>query len=409
MHELVQTYWRVGVVSALIVANGVLAALFVFGGAGSFFSERMYERSLAEFAAVEQNFNEIGKFFTTLAEERGGVYAFELLKRATLPAGVDVHLIGHLIGDELYKQQGLEGMKYCTHDFRNACSHSVVIGALLEQGPEVFDAVHAVCKQAPGGSGAYTMCFHGFGHGVLAYTGYDVPEAVDLCSRVGTEAYRYREYSECAGGITMEMVSGIHDREVWAEKKKEYMEEGDPLKLCRESFPDEVRSMCYVYITPELFTAAGAQLGNPDPRTFADAFAYCDAIPEGAVGEREACFGGLGKEFVVLIQDRDIRNLENTPDEKLALIDTWCAATEDEVGRTACVTYALNSLYWGGENAPELALRFCSLLSRDGDTAHCIDRLIANVSFFIQDAAYRTHFCAAVPQEFSGQCRARLQ
>lgn len=397
------------VIAGLLLLNLLLCSGLIWGDKlGIVFGERRYEQSLTELAQVEPRFDAIGKFFVRLAEREGGVYAFEVLKRATLPPGIDFHLVGHLIGDELYKQQGLEGMKYCTHDFRNACSHTVVIGALLEHGMRVFDTVHGVCEQAPGGSGAYTMCFHGFGHGVLAYTGYDVAEAVELCSRVGTEAYRYREYSECAGGITMEMVSGIHDPDLWQQKKQEYMTEGDPLRLCREAFPDEVREMCYVYITPEIFTAAGALLGNPDPTTFEKAFSYCDAISREDVSGREACFGGLGKEFVVLIQDRDIRKVEETPTEKLALIDDWCAATGDEEGRSTCLTYALNSLYWGGENDAGVSIRFCSVLDNETHRERCFGNLIGNVSFFVRDVSYREQFCGLLPEEFRASCRERL-
>ena len=217
-----------------------------------------YASSLAELARGPQSFDALGAFFVRLAEEKGAVYAFEVLKRAELPPNTDAHLLGHIVGDELYKQEGIAGMRFCTPDFRNACSHTVVIGALLEEGMAVFDKVHDACRRAPGGAGAYTMCFHGFGHGALAYAGYEVSDAVPLCARVATDAAEGREYTECIGGITMEMVSGIHDRDLWLPMKQKYMPTEDPLTLCRnDAFPNEVKHMCYIYITPQLFEAAG--------------------------------------------------------------------------------------------------------------------------------------------------------
>ena len=116
-----------------------------------------------------------------------------MLKRASVPSGTDMHLLGHVVGDILYAQEGLKGIKTCTHDFRNACSHTIVVGLFSEQGEVALPKIAETCYQAPGGSGAYTMCFHGLGHGVLAYTGYDLTKAAQLCQKTGTTGYNYRE------------------------------------------------------------------------------------------------------------------------------------------------------------------------------------------------------------------------
>jgi hypothetical protein len=210
----------VGVVGYLVYAGIIVIDLPKTDGVpNAELSEAAFAADIEKLKDIEPNFAPIRAFFVTMAQEKGGVYAFEVLKRAPLPPNTDLHLLGHAVGDELYKQQKFEGMKHCTHDFRNACSHSIVVGALLEKGLAVFDDVNAVCKTAPGGPGAYTMCFHGFGHGVLAYTDYEVPEAVELCKRTGTAEFNFEEESQCIGGIVMEMYGGINDPATWEEKK----------------------------------------------------------------------------------------------------------------------------------------------------------------------------------------------
>ena len=82
------------------------------------------------------NFKELETRFQDLAKEKGGAYAYEVLKRAPLPPNTDLHLLGHAVGDVLYAQVGIDGIALCTQDFRNACSHSIVIGALNEFGGE---------------------------------------------------------------------------------------------------------------------------------------------------------------------------------------------------------------------------------------------------------------------------------
>lgn len=387
----------------LLLVHIVLAILLLTPSERT--TNAMYAAVLTELETVSVNFAAFSNFFLELAETNGAVHAFEVLKRAEIPPNIDVHLLGHVIGDELYRQQGIEGMKHCTHDFRNACSHTVVIGALLEHGMQVFDEVHDVCRQAPGGSGAYTMCFHGFGHGVLAYTEYEPQAAVALCKRVGTAEHSNREYYECAGGVTMEMTSGIHDPVVWEKKKAVYMPADDPLALCRNDYyPDEVKSVCYVYITPMLFAAAGADLGNPNPDTFADAFAMCDTIPKDRSSDRAACFGGFGKEFTVLAQNRDVRDMSSMQTEQLRTVATWCGMTDDSAGRQACLGQALASLYWGGENDPEVSIRFCDLLPNSTDVAQCFTNLFHSVAQYVADPVYRAAICARVPESFVSEC-----
>ena len=118
----------------------------------------------SEVSQIGQNvrsFKELSDRFVELASKKGAVYAYEILKQANLPQGTDFHLLGHVVGDELYKQKGVGAIADCTQDFRNACSHTIVIGALNEFGGEkALSLIRDACIKAPGGSGAYTMCYH---------------------------------------------------------------------------------------------------------------------------------------------------------------------------------------------------------------------------------------------------------
>ena len=354
-------------------------------------------------------FKEISNYFTDIAQKKGAEYAFNVLRTASLPANTDIHLLGHVVGDELYKQRGLPGMEVCTQEFRNACSHSVVIGAFLDDGEEVLNNINEACKGAPGGSGAYTMCFHGFGHGVLAYLDYEFDLVAPLCEKVGTENYRDREYIECVGGALMELTGGVHDVATRIEKSKKYFKEEDPLYPCSASFvPEEVKPICYTYLTPYLFEVAGGDLGSLTPHDYEKAFKYCDAIPEHEKENRVACFGGFGKEFVVLAQDRDVRIVDKIDELKLQDIANWCSFSEEYGGVLHCLDSALQSLYWGGENDRGAAIQFCSILQKDYQKQFCVDRLINSISYFIDDQLYRREFCAELPLPYQEQCRLQL-
>lgn len=370
-------------------------------------TEAALNSDINELKTVEPTFSAIRAFFVSLAQKDGGVYAFEVLKRATLPPNTDLHLMGHAVGDELYKQDGLEGIKYCTQDFRNACSHSIVVGALLADGLSVFDKVNDICHKAPGGSGAYTMCFHGFGHGVLAYTNYEVPEAVKLCEKVGTKEYNNEEASQCIGGIVMEMNQGINDPATWATKKDKYLAKDDPLRLCKADYmPEDAKVLCYSYITPYIFDAAGAINGNPSPDMYPKSFAYCDEVENDV--QRYACYGGLGKEFIVLSQDRDIRKMEDTPDKNLKLTASWCDLAAKDEAKKACTESVIDSLFWGGENNPTVSVRYCSLLESSMLKDTCFNHLFDVAHYYQADKTRLQMICSLVPEAYKDQCSALL-
>jgi hypothetical protein len=115
-----------------------------------------------------KGFSALKEYFEGVANEKGGRVAFDQMRTAVTDGNVDMHLLGHAVGDILYKQEGVSGMTACNNDFRNACSHSIVVGLFSDFGEGAIPMINDACKKAPGGAGAYTMCFHGLGHGVLS-------------------------------------------------------------------------------------------------------------------------------------------------------------------------------------------------------------------------------------------------
>lgn len=396
-------------VAALVVLNAALALCLIGVSRAEQATDAQYAESLRELSQVTESFGDIGDFFLTLAQERGAVYAFEILKRAPLPPNIDTHLLGHLIGDELYRQQGIEGMKHCTSDFRYACSHTVVIGALLEHGLPVLGTFQDICAQSKGGDTAYPMCFHGAGHGVLAFAEYDLEDALALCEQLSASGRNSQEYVECAGGVTMEMVSGIHDPALWEKKKTEYLSADEPLSLCMNGwYPKEAQHMCLMYVTPELFAAAGLDMTNPDPAGLRRALAFCNRIPEANEADRYSCYAGIGKDLPVIQQENDVRRMNELRDADLETIYAWCQYAENEEGVRSCISGAFSSIFWGGENDPNVSARFCAIME-SADREACFSGLIPAVATQISAEAVQEQFCAAMPEPYQDRCYNELQ
>ena len=400
--------------ASLAAVNLVLIAVFAQGLFKHHASVDKENFDLSAIANKNLDFRQLNNFFTELANEKGGEYAYHALSYAAnsnlLPGNIDVHLLGHAVGDVLYKQEGMEGIKVCTDDLRNACSHSIVVGTLLESGTEVLPQIVQLCKQAPGGKGAYTMCVHGLGHGVLAFAAYDMVKAMEICKQTGTQEFHNSEIGQCVGGMTMEMVAGVHDRDAWEKQYKNIFKEGDPLSPCNEDYiPDNAKSFCYTYLTPRLLAAAGADLGNPDPKYYPKAFSYCELIPKSRTSDRSTCFASFGKEFAVLANDRNPQTVEIMSNEKLIKIYDWCNSGPSKEGLTPCLNSALQSLYWGGENTPGVSIRFCEIIPDKKESESCMNGLIAAVAYYMSsNTRAKQSFCEEIPAAYQETCRTKL-
>lgn len=367
---------------------------------------------ITELTQKDMDFNQLKKYFTDLANKKGAVYAYQVLRIAPIKANIDMHLMGHVVGDVLYKQMGAKGMEYCTQDFRNACSHTIVVGLLLDKGEKALREIDDACKKAPGGSGAYSMCYHGLGHGVLAYTNYDLPKAVELCKKVGAQSKAGREFAECVGGTIMEIITGgDHDKLTWEKQRPKYLKNDDPLSPCLTNYISDpgARYMCLNYLTPHLFEVAGANLANPVNKDFKKAFTYCDALPQNNIAERKACFGGFGKEFIVLAKARDIRNIGESSIEELTKTYNWCLLAANSDGIKYCNSSAVSSLYWGGENNPSASINFCNIVKDPDAQKACFDTFFGNVSYYIRDSDKKDAVCKLVPERYQNQCQTRIQ
>lgn len=354
----------------------------------------------------EMTFAQLKIYFTDLANQKGAKEAFEILKTASVPPNTDMHLLGHVVGDVLYSQVGLNGIKICTEDFRNACSHSIVVGLFSDKGEAALGQITQACKQAPGGAGAYTMCFHGLGHGILAFTDYDLEKAIQICQKTNEEA----EIAQCISGTIMEIISGgDHDKPLWSRQRKKYLFASNPFYPCSADFmPEEAKHLCYNYLTPFLWEAIGADINRPTESDFAKSFALCKLIPQKDLLYESSCYGGFGKEFTTLAQNRDIRKIDTMSDEQFLKVYKWCQLAQDMKGIDACLLQALSSIYWGGENDRSAAIRFCKVITSSDSQKSCFLNLIGQVSTYVKDAKYRQSFCEDLPAEFRAECKRRL-
>ncbi len=392
----------------LVILNIVLLGIWLKGAKESKIQQPSQFPEIQQLQGKNLSFDQLKKYFTNLAEKKGAKYAFEILKTAPLPPNTDLHLLGHVVGDVLYKQKGAEGIQICTQDFRNACSHSIVVGLFSDKGESALTDIEKACQKAPGGLGAYIMCYHGLGHGILAYEGYDLPKTIEMCKKTSTTKHNNNEYPECVSGALMETISGGgHDHEIWVKQRPKYLKADNPFYICSSPLmPKEAQDRCYDYITPYLWEVVGANLANPTDEDFKKAFELCNQVTE--ENYRNICFGGFGKEFVGLAASRDIRRVDQMDDSQFRKVVDWCNLGSNSKAITSCLDSALSSIYWGGENDYHASIRFCSLIPDIDQQKGCFFNLISQVSSYIKDPKYKESFCKEIPVRFTQECKRLL-
>jgi len=253
------------------------------------------------------------------------------------------------------------------------------------------------------------MCFHGLGHGVFAGYGYEFPETIEFCKLTGTEEYNQREYIECFGGAIMEFTGGgAHDPELIKLSREKYAT--GPLEPCMsDAIPDELRSVCLTYLTPQIWEFAGISLGAPDEAKFGEAFALCEEIPEEQIEWRKTCYSGFGKEFIPLAGQRDIRDISNYSNTDFARAIRWCGYAGNSQGEEWCINEGLDSIFWGGENNPDASFRYCSLVREVTNKEYgnsCESKLAWNINFYIKDEDTKKSLCSRLPERLQEMCLA---
>ena len=158
--------------------------------------------------------------FGNLAYNDGPKKALEELDKLSATNGTvaaDCHPIAHKIGaGGLLRYKGdvgkafADGSATCGSGYYHGLLQWKLAGVRADQ---VAGIASTVCKNPKIEANAfiYYQCNHGLGHGLMLYTGLDLPQALDYCHKLQTET----DSVMCSGGVFMENQSssfGLHSK-----------------------------------------------------------------------------------------------------------------------------------------------------------------------------------------------------
>lgn len=118
------------------------------------------------------------------------------------------------------------------------------------------------------------QCVHGLGHGLMIYTGYNLPFALDVCDRLTTSW----DQTSCHGGAFMENIDSSYGI------KSKWLRDDDPVYPCRD-VREKHKLYCYLMVTSRVLQTNGYD--------FQKVVATCKSVEEGWV---DTCFNSMGRD-----------------------------------------------------------------------------------------------------------------
>ncbi|WP_428117763.1 cupredoxin domain-containing protein [Candidatus Poriferisodalis sp.] len=295
------------------------------------------------------------------------------LKATELRTGRDCHNAAHEVGQVAFEEFGPAAFVIAGHDCQAGALHGAIEALFAERGTsQLATDVAAVCS-ASEDSFVMHQCLHGVGHGIMAWTTYELHEALELCDVLPGQW----NSESCYSGVFMENVvgglSGLMGHET------AYLRLDDPHFPCDVVEPQYVPG-CYFYQTSHMTTIYGGNMQL--------VAAACAEAPTHA---QYRCFASYG---------RDVGAATHKMPERAVGMCGYAP----ELYRSYCVNGAVQDRFWSPSGSDD-AIALCAVTGTE-TAVGCWDTIIERAEFVLIDIEARTGFCAKIPDE---DARARCE
>lgn len=317
-------------------------------------------------------------FVEDLMKKYGLEGAVESLRRVAESNGVDCHNRAHEVGRIAYDIRGSVAFKECGVGCHSGCLHGAMEAFFAEEGTANMESsLSLLCSEELNGFFAH-QCLHGVGHGLMAWTDYDLPEALAACDQLSTPSAQ----SSCHTGVFMENIvgglgesQGGHDS-AWLSNDSHF-----PCNAVDEKY----KSSCYFLQTSRMVAMFS---GN-----FTKVAEECAKAP---AYYSSACFESMG------------RDVSGTFSRNASRAIAACELVEQFGNAKDCVHGALQDQFWDKSQAGN-AVSFCDLLKSGrfaNNSNSCYMEVIGRAADVIRTDSGMSEFCAGLPENFRAPCAA---
>jgi len=314
------------------------------------------------------------KFLQEKIKQSGPAAVLTKLEEVTSREKILCHDKAHILGRLTYEVFGGESFKLCSSDCHSGCYHGATEAYFRDKGTANLEQNLSLICQNESNHFFSHQCLHGVGHGLMAWTNYELYEALDACEKLSADNQKH----SCWTGVFMEnIVGGLSEARNTGHFTK-YLS-SDPQFPC-DSIDNKYKSDCYFLQTSRMM-----QLFNSDFHKIASS---CKNVPS---QYQSSCFQSMG---------RDINGSSNHDIAK-SIANCHFAPFGDY--RNDCLAGAVQDTFWTDKGESE-ALTFCSLLKDEKELKRCYETILNRAKDILDRNKYR-QMCPKIPQPYNSSCQ----
>ena len=306
-------------------------------------------------------------------ERYGPANTVSLLSENASQVGVDCHQRAHDLGRIAYEQFGASAFSLSGHECQSGGYHGATEALFRERGTtDLQSDIEAICDTTVNGFFRH-QCVHGVGHGLMAWTSYEIFDALGLCDALQDVT----DQLSCYSGVFMENVVGGLSGSMG--HFTEYLSD-DPHFPCN-ILEHRYLGPCYFYQTSRMVHLFGGD--------FERLAGACEEAPEGV---RTHCFLSMG---------RDVGGASKGEPERAVRL---CSNVKDSNHRIECLEGSVQDFFWDAGGADD-ALAFCGMLDKDEEKRRCYSTIAARAINIYQSPAQLQAFCGRIEEGYRAGCQ----
>ncbi len=299
---------------------------------------------------------------------------------------VDCHQYVHKVGHLNYELIGEKAFSVNNSECMSGYTHGVTEAFFKEHGAEnLSESINLICQNQINNFYAH-QCFHGIGHGLMAYNDYDLPEALKGCDGLPK---MFDSKESCYSGVFMENVVGalsVNDAKKHKEDSHYHSSEwlsNDPLFPCNSSKINErYKFACYNYQTSRMIAIFGTKYNK-----------VANACTEIENKYQTTCFLSMG---------RDVGTTFSSDSEK---VEKNCSYAKSNELALACIEGASQNSFWH-ESTQETALDLCNNLISTAYKKRCYATISDRAEDIIESDDKLSQFCDKFEPKYKSYCTA---
>ena len=296
-----------------------------------------------------------------------------LMKEGEKYTGVDCHQRAHHLGRAAYKEFGAAAFALSSHECQAGSFHGATEALFAARGTTNLEQdVDTICAAA-GNPFFRHQCIHGVGHGLMAWTAYELLDALPLCDRMPTGI----DKRSCYSGVFMEnVVGGLRGMMGHATR---FLKDDDPHFPC-DIVDRRYTAPCYFYQTSHMLRVFD--------RDFSKVAQACAEAPRAA---HRNCFQSYG------------RDVGSATRKDPATAVRYCGHAPAGSNRADCIRGAVQDRFWEKSGADD-ALAMCALVGDARGQDACYETIIVRARALFTTREASDGFCARVGTKWRKGC-----